>query len=203
MNKIAILDNGTAYNLVALHKEPFNQYFEKVIYFPKLVLEDLVDIDILVVTCLSNIELLVKNKAIFEEFLSWGKKLVVMGRNEPYKWLDGIIGEALPFNYWWWLDENENIDFFQETNEHELFSYVDYKDMIWHYHDGYKVPDGAVSLVSHKTKDASIYFEYDSFMGGSLIVTSLDPFFHHGSFFMPNSSVFGEKFLKYLQNTKG
>lgn len=203
MNKIAILDNGTAYNIVALHTQPFKKYFEKVIYLPKIKKEDLQNIDTLIVTCLSNIDFLIKNKDMFLEFLASGKTLVVMGRNEPYKWLPDIQGQDLPFNYWWWLDQNNSIDFKQDIKEHQFFEYVNFEDMIWHFHDGYKVPKGGVSLVSHKEQDVSIYFEMENYQGGNLIITSLDPFFHHGSSFMPNSSVFGEKLLKYLQNKKG
>lgn len=200
MNKIAILDNGTAYNLVALHQEPFNQYFERVIYYPKITKADLDGIDVLIVTCLSNIDHHMQNKELFMDFLAQGKTLVVMARNEPYKWLPDIEGMNLPFNYWWWLNTNdEKFQLKVDDENHPLFNEVNFKDMIWHFHDGYKVPTGARSAVRHKEEDASIYFELDDYYGGRLVVTALDPFFHHGSYFMPNSSVFGEKLLRYLK----
>ncbi len=48
----------------------------------------------------------------------------------------------------------------------------------------------------------NVFFELDNYYGGKLIVTSLDPFYHHGSFFMPNATKFGFGLLNYLKDLK-
>jgi len=200
MNNIAALDSGTAFHIVSLHKEPFNKYFKKVLYLRTLTSKQLEDIDILIVTCSSSIEQLVSHKEIFYEFLQQGKTLVVMGRNNPDRWLKDIKTIPLPFDYWWWLDKNKSIDLTVKQKEHPLFDFIAFKDMIWHYHDGFEIPKNAQSIIEHKTIEASVYFELDDYYGGNLIVTSLDPFYHHGSFFMPNATKFGFGLLNYLSN---
>ena len=39
-------------------------------------------------------------------------------------------------------------------------------------------------------------------MGGKLILSSLDPLFHHGSFFMPNATKLAIAMIKYLKDLK-
>ncbi|EKR8080046.1 hypothetical protein P9I23_000647 [Campylobacter fetus] len=70
--------------------------------------------------------------------------------------------------------------------------------MIWHYHDGYEPMNGAISVIEHKIQKKTIFLDNKDYYGGRLILTSLDPFYHHGSFFMPNATKFAEAFLRYL-----
>ncbi|EAJ5692651.1 hypothetical protein IO424_001352 [Campylobacter fetus] len=199
MNSIAALDSGTPYHIVSLHKKPFNKFFSKVIYIPELQIDDLHDVDILIVTCASSIEKILEHKNIFYEFLKAGKTLVVMGRNDAGLWLHDVKLSKLPFNFWWWLDKkNNSIDIEVSNADYELFKYINFNDMIWHYHDGYEPMNGAISVIEHKIQKKTIFLDNKDYYGGRLILTSLDPFYHHGSFFMPNATKFAEAFLRYL-----
>lgn len=202
MNNIAALDSGTAFHIVSLHYPPFNTFFKKIIYLPGFKENDLVDIDILIVTCSSHLELLIEHKQLFLNFLNKGKTLVVMGRNNPEKWLPNIEKYSIPFNYWWWLKKENEFDMEVTKEQHILLDYIKFEDMIWHYHGAYEIPKDAVPVLVHKTNKKAIYFEQENYLGGGLIVTSLDPFFHHGSFFMPNTTKFAAGFLKYLSERK-
>jgi len=200
MNNIAALDSGTAFHIVSLNHKPFNKYFKKVIYIKDFTFEQLKDIDILIVTCSSSIEQILKHQDIFYRFLKQGKTLVVMGRNEVNLWLKDIKELDMPFNYWWWLDKKEQIDLKVNEPKHKLFDYIKFENMVWHYHNGFEIPKNATNVIQHKTLDRSIFFELKDYYGGKLIVTSLDPFYHHGSFFMPNATKFGFGLLNYLSN---
>lgn len=43
-----------------------------------------------------------------------------------------------------------------------------------------------------------LYADGHSWRGGRLVVTSLDPFYHHGSHFMPATTRFLDRFLPNL-----
>lgn len=203
MNKITALHSGTYYNLVSLLKEPFAKYFHKCVYLPELKKSDLDDCDILLVTDSLVVRHLEKNKELFKEFLKSGRTLVIGGRNEPQLWLEGIEYKELPFNFWWWLDKEHNdIDITPDDTNHELFKYIDFKDLIWHFHGGYKKLNGAKSAIKSKLDESVSVYQECSFGGGNLILTSLDPFFHHGCFFMPNASKFGAGLLERLMGLK-
>jgi hypothetical protein len=202
MNNIAALNSGTAFHIVSLTKEPFNRYFKKVLYLPTLSFEELKDIDILLITCSSMYDQLQKKKDIFYKFLEEGKTLVVMGRNETKYWLKDIKEVELPFNFWWWLDEKNSIDLEVVKPDYPLFKHIKLKDMSWHYHGGFEIPKNALNVIEQKDSKKSVFFELDNYYGGKLIVTSLDPFYHHGSFFMPNATKFGFGLLNYLKDLK-
>lgn len=199
MKKIAALDSGTAFHIVSLHGKPFNKFFSKVIYLPELRFEDLEDMDILLVTCSSSVEQILKHKEIFYEFLKCKKTLVVMGRNGVDLWLKDVKSAKLPFNYWWWLNKNAKTELIPSDISHPFFKFIDFKDMIWHFHGGFELPKNAVSIVEHGSLKKSVFFELKEYYGGDLVVTSLDPFYHHGSFFMPNATKFGKAILTYLK----
>jgi hypothetical protein len=200
VNNIAVLNSGTAFHIISLKKKPFNDYFKKVLYLPNLSFEQLEGIDILIVTCASAWDQLQKKKNIFYKFLSSGKTLVVMGRNETKHWLYDIKEVELPFNFWWWLDTSNSIDLEVVKSDYKLFEYIELKDMSWHYHGGFEIPENSVNVIGHKDTKKSVFFELDEYYGGKLIVTSLDPFYHHGSYFMPNATKFGFALLDYLKD---
>jgi len=202
MNKIAALDSGTAFHIVSLSKDPFNKYFKKILYLPKLQAKQLEDIDILIVTCCSSWEQLEKKKDIFYEFLKRGKTLVVLGRNQTKLWLKDIEEVELPFNFWWWLDKKNKIDLKILKPNYPLFEHIKLEDMAWHYHGGFEVPKNAINILEEEKTRKSIFFELKKYYGGRLIVTSLDPFYHHGSFFMPNTTKFAFALLNFLEDLR-
>ena len=172
-------------------------------YLKELCKNDVKDADILWVSCTSPVDLLIEKKRIFIDYLQDGKPLVVTGRNDPHLWLEGIEEVQLPFNFWWWLDKEHNdIDITPDDTNHELFKYIDFKDLIWHFHGGYKKLNGAKSAIKSKLDESVSVYQECSFGGGNLILTSLDPFFHHGCFFMPNASKFGAGLLERLMGLK-
>ncbi len=203
MNKIIALHSGTYYNLASLFKGVFVKYLYKTAYLAQLKADELNDGDILLVSDSLVPRHLILHKEIFRNFLKSGRTLVVCGRNDPELWLDGVEFVDLPFDFWWWLDKNKNdIQICQDDENHELFNYIKFQNLLWHFHGGYKKLKGAKSAIKSKLNDEVSIYQECEFGGGRLILTSLDPFFHHGCYFMPNASKFGEGLLNRLLGLK-
>ena len=202
MNNIAALDSGTSFHIVSLTQEPFNEYLRKIIYLPDLEYKELDNIDILIITCCSSWEQLEKKKDILYKFLKDGKTLFVSGRNETKLWLKDIEEVELPFNFWWWLNKKNSIDLNIVEPSYPLFKHIQLNDMSWHYHGGFNLPKNGINIIEQKELKKSVFFEVKDYYGGRLIVTSLDPFYHHGNFFMPNATKFAFALLEYLKELK-
>ncbi|MDY3245382.1 hypothetical protein [Campylobacter sp.] len=202
MNKIIALNSGSSFHINSLTKGILSKELYKIPYLKELCKNDVKDADILWVSCTSPVDLLIEKKRIFIDYLQDGKTLVVTGRNDPHLWLEGIEEVQLPFNFWWWLDKNEQIDALKDDENAKIFNYIDFKDMLWHFHNGYKKLPNSSSAIKYKYDDKISIFQEASYMGGKLILSSLDPLFHHGSFFMPNATKLAIAMIKYLKDLK-
>ncbi len=197
--KIGALDGGTSYHYVALHQPPFNQYIDRTIYLPELAEADLDDLDVLIVTCRSHPEQLRRNADKLQAFLAQGKTLMIMGETEPQTWMPGVEQEPVPLNYWWWLEPGGEFDLEVASPDHSIWQYLSLADMTWHYHGLLNPPETATPLLVHKETGQAVLWTDDHFHGGRVLVTSLDPFFHHGSHFMPATTRFLHGFFQWLK----
>jgi hypothetical protein len=75
-------------------------------------------------------------------------------------------------------------------------------DATWHFHGYFAPPPGARSLIDLVGGGSILYDDTESY-GGRAIVTSLDPFYHHGSHFMPATTRFLDRFLSWLAGELG
>jgi len=82
--------------------------------------------------------------------------------------------------------------------DHPLFDHVTLADATWHYHGHFAPPPGARSLIDVGT-EGSVLYEDRVTTNGTLIVTALDPMYHHGSHFMPATTRFLDGFLPFLK----
>lgn len=81
--------------------------------------------------------------------------------------------------------------------DYDLFSYITLEDATWHQHGVYWPPEGAEVLISTEDGGAVLYVDKVS-TAGTWIVTTLDPDFHFGSYFMPATERFLDGFLPWL-----
>lgn len=195
---IAALDAGTYYHHRTFHTPELMPYFDRHLYLPELDDAALAGCDALIVSCRTNPDLLVPHRERFARFLAAGKTLVAMGETGAHRWLDGVRWTDCEVNFWWWKTPGADSGLRLAQPAHPLFSHLTLADATWHQHGTFTPPPGARSLID-KAGAGSVLYEDRHSTPGRLIVTSLDPMYHHGSYFMPAASRFLRGFLPWLK----
>ena len=197
--RIACVDAGMAYHTRTLRAPPFGRYFGPLIDIRRIGEADLAAHPVLMIPCRTNGRRLAPFREQFAAYLDGGGFLVVLGETRPDLFLDGIAFHPEPTNYWWWLDPAADLGVRIADPHHPLFGAVSEADLTWHIH-GTLEGDGARSLVDWRPdgrRHGSLMME--AFPGaGRLLITTLDPVYHHGSGFMPATTRFLNGFLPWL-----
>ncbi|MBK5959453.1 hypothetical protein CCR97_14730 [Rhodoplanes elegans] len=202
---VAVLDGGTFYHHETIFGARFRDRFDRVIYAPALAADDLADVLLLIVPDRLNPELLRRHAPLLTDFLGRGRTLVVLGECEAETWVPGVRTAPRPTNFWWWLDPAEKPPHRFVAPDHELFRHVAPDATVWHIHGVLFPPEGAVPLVivpdDRDGRDPGGALLYDDRVTtpGRLIVSTLDPFYHHGSRFMPATTRFLDGFLTWTR----
>lgn len=197
---IGVLDAGTYYHSRTFATAELKPYIDKIIYIRELDDAALAQCDVFIVSCRTNPALLIPHRERFARFLAQGKTLVAMGETGAEQWIDGLVWTHCPVNFWWWKEPNPDAGLRVATPEHSLFDYITLADATWHQHGTFTVPHGAVSIID-KAGAGSVLYEDTSSTPGRLIVTSLDPMYHHGSYFMPATTRFLQGFFPWLKDS--
>ncbi len=200
MQRIAVVEGGAYFHDFSLTDPKVNGLIAKRLYLRELQASDVDDIDVLLVMSCLNPDLLQQKKAIITGFKGRGKKLVILARNYVQEWYPDIVFTDTAVNFWWWLQAGADSGISVVAKHHPIFNYMDEEAVKWHYHGMFSVPengcDGSVSIVKAREGGSILYEQAD----GTLI-TTLDPDFHHGSFFMPGASLFWYGLLNYLYHS--
>ncbi len=112
-------------------------------------------------------------------------------------WIPGHHWEFRPTNFWWWLDKDARSGLVQANPGHSLFQAITLEDATWHYHGVFWPPEGSDVLIALEDNGAILYIDKVS-TAGTWIVTTLDPDYHFGSYFMPATERFLDGFLPWL-----
>lgn len=201
---LAILDGGTSYHHHAIHGERFRSRFDRVIYAPDLETADLSGMNALIVADRVNPSILRRKRRILIDYVASGGTLIVFGETQAHSWAPGVEWSFRPTNFWWWLDRGADPGHRVLAPEHEIFSHLEPSDVVWHYHGLLTPPPGALPLVVIEApgetvgRNCILYDHPDvGIAGGRMIVMTLDPFYHHGSRFMPAATRFLDRFLAW------
>lgn len=197
--RLIALDAGAAYHHFTLTDPELAPYFDEVIYLGDLTEAHLRQADGLLIPCRTPAERIKPLAGRLKRFLAEGGLLVVMGETHPEQWLDGIVCEPVDTNYWWWLTKGASLGLTPAQDDHDLFAHLALADCCWHLHALHTVPPGARSIIDH-VSGRSVLFEDAARGKGHLIVTSLDPMYHHGSFFMPATTAFLQGFIPWVRH---
>jgi len=197
MTRLAVLDAGTYYHHRTIYEPRYRDYFDEIVYTRDLPQTDLSSVDTLLVSCRTDPSILRPRKDQIADFLASGKTVVAMGSTGHPEWLPDVNWTDTPTNFWWWKEGGE-IGLKIAAPDHPLFDYLTLADFTWHYHGFFAVPDGARSLVD-VGRYGSVFYEDMVTTPGRLLVTSLDPMYHHGSHFMPATTRFLDGFLPFLK----
>lgn len=199
MTTLAVLDAGTYYHHRTIYEPRYRDFFDEIIYTRDLPEADLSGVDTLLVSCRTDPSVLRPRREQIADFLANGKTVVAMGSTGHPDWLPNVNWTDTPTNFWWWKEGGE-IGLKLATPDHPLFNRLSLADVTWHYHGYFQVPDGAQSLVDVGDL-GSIFYEDTVSTPGCLLITSLDPMYHHGSYFMPATTRFLDGFLPFLKGT--
>lgn len=197
-NSIAAVDGGTYYHHATIHDPRWAHLIDRVIYAPDLADADLSDVDVLWVNARQDASLMVKAKDNIQRFLEQGKTVAAMGESHAEQWMPGTEWTQREVNFWWWLTPGTDSGLRQAAPEHPLWQHITLADATWHQHGYYTLPEGAVSLVEHAS-GGSILYEDRVSTPGRMLLTTLDPCYHHGSYFMPSTTRFLTGFVPWLK----
>jgi hypothetical protein len=196
MSPIAAIDAGLSYHELSLDRPPFDRFFGSRVDVRKIAEADLTRYPVLLVPCRTNARLLTPYRDAFAAYLEAGGFLVVMGETHPDLWIDGISVRPVPTNFWWWTEKGADLGIRISAPDHPLFRYIDTAAATWHVHGTIAVPEEGHSLLDwHDEGSLMVEARHGS---GRLLVTTLDPFYHHGSGFMPTTTRFLAGFLPWL-----
>jgi len=204
---LAVLDGGTYYHHETINGERYRHLFDRVMYVRELTPESLAGVSVLIVPDRINANLLRQHAAMLIDFVQAGHTLIVLGENEAETWVPGVKWSPRPTNFWWWLEKDAQPTQQLVRPEHDLFRHVPFQDTIWHFHGVLTVPRGADALIvvppDPEGRDGGGALLYDDRVTtrGRLIVSTLDPFYHHGSNFMPATTRFLDGFLVWARDT--
>ncbi|MDO3646175.1 hypothetical protein [Nocardia mangyaensis] len=149
------------------------------------------DAEVIVVADRLRPELLRRWTADILAALDRGATVVVFGVNTVQGWVPGVRLASRPTVFWWWrTGEDHRLRLC--APDHPAWGFFAERAVIWHYHGVLEPPTGAVSLVDLHTedgvRDGSILYLDEQSTPGRLLVTTMDPVYHHGSGFMPGAT---------------
>lgn len=206
---VAVLDGGAYYHHEAIRGPRFRDRFDRVLYVPDLADGDLDGCAAAIVADRILPAALRRKRRILLGFLARGGTLIVLGENRAHEWLPGVSWSFRPTNFWWWLEEGADPGHRIAAPDHEIFRFVRPADVVWHYHGLFAPPPGAEVLAAiapqadPEGRGGAILYDHRGAGGGPgrLVVSSLDPFYHHGSHFMPAATRFLDGLLAWTDAT--
>lgn len=195
--RIAIVNSGACFQLECIEGPRFKEYFTASIRPEEITSELLANYDVLIVPCHTPVHRIAPHKQVLLDYLEMGRTIVSTGRSKQEEFLPNISFDPCPTNFWWWMTEGETLGTAIAKPDHSLFQYIDLKALTWHLHGFYTVPEGAEVLATGPDNRPILYID-DVTTNGRMIITSLDPFSHHGRHFMPSATRFLDGFLPWL-----
>lgn len=201
MRKVAVVYGGSSQHKRTYNEPKYRQYIEELIYFPNLENTSLEQFDVLLLPSQLHKGILEKTKQKIIQFAENGGTVVAFGP-QPFEWIPGQNWEYRETNFWWWLEKDAKSGLVLETPNHDLFeNFLTLADATWHQHGVYWPPEGTDVLVATEDGGAVLYVDQVS-TKGTWILTTLDPDFHFGSYFMPATERFLDGFFPWLAEGK-
>lgn len=191
---------GAYYHIESLEGDRYKHHFDHLARPENLGDVDLNRFDAVLVPCWTPADRMEPHKAQLRAYLDAGGTIIATGESESHLWLPGISFTPQPTNFWWWLTPGADLGVRITRPEHKLFERLGQGDLTWHLHGWFDVPQGAEVLAVNAEGRPILYVD-EVTTAGRMILTSLDPFFHHGSHFMPATTRFLDGFLPWMSET--
>lgn len=202
LTRVAAVYGGSSAHHRALHEPKYARWLAGTVYLPELATADLSGYDGVIVPERLHAGLQHAGRPQLLGLLERGGTVVLFGdqtvyADHPRGWLPGVDWEHRPTNYWWWREPGATSGLLAHRPAHPLWRHLTLEDATWHQHGVFRAPAGAEVLVSTDDGGAVLYVDRAS-TPGTLVVTSLDPMSHFGSYFMPSTERFLDGFLPWL-----
>ncbi|TNJ63215.1 hypothetical protein FE784_26480 [Paenibacillus hemerocallicola] len=200
MRKVAAIYGGNSHQHRTFTEPKYRRWLHGLIYLPELPHSSLDAYDVLLIPSQLHHRLLAESRGSISAFADRGGIVAAFGA-QPHDLLPAHNWEFRPTNFWWWLDKEAKSGLVLNRPGHDLFRYITLADATWHYHGVFSPPEGAEVLIGLEEGGAILYVDRVT-TPGTLIMTTLDPEFHYGSYFMPATERFLDGFLPWLAEGK-
>lgn len=188
---------GTYYNIRSLEGPRYGDVFD-VICTPEQLGDVLRPHDVLWVACRTPAQRMIAQKDVIARHLAAGGTVVALGESRSDLWLPEIRFTETQTNWWWWLDPRASLGVRATAPGHPLLHQMGDREVTWHLHGWFVPPEGAEVLARDGEGRAILYVDEVS-TPGRMVISSLDPMFHHGSHFMPATTRFLDRFVPNLK----
>lgn len=191
---------GAAYHIETLEGPRYARYFDRLARPEELGAIDLQLFNVVFVPCRTPADRMIEHKDLLRAYLDQGGTIIATGETAWEAFLPGIRFTPQPTNWWWWLEPGADLGVRIASPGHSLFHRVGVGDITWHLHGWFDPPEGAQVLAVNGDGKPILYVD-EVTTGGRMVITSLDPMFHHGSHFMPATTRFLDGFLPWMRET--
>lgn len=197
--RIVAPSSGTYYHIRSLEGPRYTGIFD-VICAPEQLGDILRPDDLLWVPCRTPAQRMIAQKGVIARHLYAGGTVVALGESRSDLWLPHVAFTGTPTNWWWWLDPAADLGVrvTEAAASHPLMAGIGDKQASWHLHGWFVPPDGA-TVLARDGEGRAILYEDKVSTRGTMIISSLDPMFHHGSHFMPATTGFLDRFVLNLK----
>lgn len=197
---ILAIHPGAYYHIESFESPRYAHYFDGLVRPEELGSVRLEDHAVVLVPCWTPADRMIPHKDRLARYLDNGGTIIATGESDSHRFLPGIDFTPQPTNFWWWLTPGADLGVRIAKPEHALFERLTQRDITWHLHGWFDVPAGAEVLAVNGEGKPILYID-EVTTRGRMVITSLDPFFHHGSHFMPATTRFLDGFLPWMRET--
>ncbi|MCQ2002119.1 hypothetical protein [Arthrobacter zhaoxinii] len=202
--RIGLLHGGTFPALRTLADPALAPYRLESVYLPDADPSALAGLDVVIVSDrLHQGQLARFVPAILAALQDPGKTVIVLGENKVEQWLPGIGYSFRPTVFWMWRTGEDNGTRLR-LPEDSLWEFFTPWSVSWHHHGLLHPRPGARSLVVMEEDGAesgSLLYVDEVNQPARLLVTTMDPVYHHGSGFMPGASQLLYSLLRWVTAT--
>jgi len=189
---------GASYHIESLEAPRYAGCFDRLVRpedLPQVVLEDF---SVVLIPCRTPADRMLEHAGRLRAYLDAGGTVIATGESDSGIFLPAINFTPQPTNFWWWLTPGADLGVRIVAPGHALFRRLEERDLAWHLHGWFDPPPGAEVLAVNESGNPILYIDEVS-TAGRMVVTSLDPFYHHGSYFMPAATRFLDGFLPWMR----
>ncbi|HBR96090.1 MAG TPA: hypothetical protein DD979_01765 [Gammaproteobacteria bacterium] len=192
---------GAYYHLESFESPRYREYFNQLVRPEDLGDVDLQAFDTILIPCRTPANRMIPHAPRLAAFLAQGGTVVATGESRSDLWLPGFRFHAQATNYWWWREAQGDLGIQITNPAHAIFNYLTPESLTWHLHGWFDLAEGADVIASNAEGKPILAIDTVT-TRGRMVLTTLDPFYHHGSHFMPATTWFLDGFLPWIASLR-